>query len=65
MTSSDRYKTSAGDVLPKSVDWRNEGAMSEIKDQGHCSKCCEFNIQNVSLINYKVKPDLKACVSFG
>lgn len=35
---SDRYKTSAGDVLPKSVDWRNEGALTEVKDQGHCSK---------------------------
>ncbi|CAF2045487.1 probable cysteine protease RDL4 [Brassica rapa] len=43
MTSSDRYKTSAGDVLPKSVDWRNEGAMSEIKDQGHCRSCWAFS----------------------
>lgn len=43
MTSSNRYKTSAGDVLPKSVDWRKEGAVTEVKDQGHCSKCCDFN----------------------
>lgn len=35
---SPRYVPLAGDELPESVDWRNEGAVSAIKDQGNCSE---------------------------
>ncbi|KAM7520438.1 hypothetical protein LguiB_019400 [Lonicera macranthoides] len=33
---SQRYAFQGGDQLPKSVDWRVEGAVSPIKDQGQC-----------------------------
>ncbi|XP_011029381.1 PREDICTED: cysteine proteinase RD21a [Populus euphratica] len=57
--TSDRYAPRVGDSLPDSVDWRKEGAVAEVKDQGGCGSCWAFStIAAVEGINKIVTGDL-------
>ncbi|KAJ0442414.1 putative cathepsin S [Helianthus annuus] len=35
---SDRYAFRSGDSLSESIDWRESGAVTEVKDEGSCGK---------------------------
>ncbi|EHA8587426.1 putative Oryzain alpha chain [Cocos nucifera] len=56
---SDRYRFRSGDDLPDSIDWRDKGAVVEVKDQGSCGSCWAFStIAAVEGINHIVTGDL-------
>ncbi|KAI9118331.1 hypothetical protein K1719_010663 [Acacia pycnantha] len=58
-TRSNRYASQVGDKLPEYVDWRKEGAVVQVKDQGSCGSCWAFStVAAVEGINKLVTGDL-------
>ncbi|KAG1363324.1 oryzain alpha chain [Cocos nucifera] len=56
---SDRYRYLSSDDLPDSIDWREKGAVAEVKDQGSCGSCWAFStVAAVEGINQIVTGDL-------
>jgi len=56
---SRRYQYSDGEDLPESIDWREKGAVTSVKDQGSCGSCWAFStVAAVEGINQIVTGDL-------
>ncbi|KAJ1260527.1 hypothetical protein BS78_10G239300 [Paspalum vaginatum] len=57
--ASTRYLPRAGDSLPDAVDWRLQGAVTRVKNQGHCGGCWAFSaVAAMEGINKIVSGDL-------